>query len=210
MFDYPTGIAADSAGNLFISTTASVRKINAAGKTFTLAGPIFNPSSPLEPAALAGLLSVGSPEAIAVDAQGTALYIVQGNAVMKGQRAAAPVITTQPQNASVASGGSVQFSVGTSGAPAPAYQWFFNGSPFEGATGSTLSFSNARSSDAGNYSVTVTNALGSVSSSSAALTVSSGGSSGGGGGAPSPAFLVALLVLAGVRRLTGQPRSAAS
>jgi hypothetical protein len=106
----------------------------------------------------------------------------------------------------------VQFNVAASGVPDPTYQWYFNGSPFSGATSSTLSFTSARASDAGEYTVTVTNAVGNVTSNKATLTVtaaptppSAGGSgSGGGGGAPSPAFIVILAALAGIRLLSGR------
>jgi len=57
--------------------------------------------------------------------------------------------------------------------PAPTCQWYFNGSAFNGATTNTLSFADARSTDAGDYTVIVTNPLGSVTSAKAAPTVSS-------------------------------------
>jgi len=128
----------------------------------------------------------------------------------------APAITTQPQSLTVATGASVQFSITAGGVPAPTYQWHFNGAPFVGATNSTLSFTAARSSDAGEYSVVVTNSLGSVTSDKVSLTVTNppapapipappGTSSGGGGGAPSDWFLGALAVL-GLSRLARPPR----
>jgi len=55
------------------------------------------------------------------------------------------------------------------GVPDPTYQWYVNGNPFNGAASSTLSFTNTRSTDAGNYTVVVTNALGSVTSAKATL-----------------------------------------
>jgi hypothetical protein len=121
----------------------------------------------------------------------------------------APAITAQPQSLTVATGASAQFSVTATGTPAPTYQWFFNGAPYVGATANTLSFTNARSTDAGDYTVTATNSLGSASSNKATLTVTStppppappaapstGGSAGGGGGAASVWFLSTLSLLA--------------
>ncbi len=114
------------------------------------------------------------------------------------------MITIQPQSQSVASGAVAQFSVTAAALPEPTYQWYFNGSAFNGATGSTLSFAGARNSDAGDYTVVVTNEVGTVTSSKATLTVSSGspsagGSSTGGGGLIEGWFALTLLGAAGVR-----------
>jgi hypothetical protein len=117
-----------------------------------------------------------------------------------------PTITTQPASTGVTVGGTASFSVVASNATS--YQWSFNNSPITGATAATYSISNAQSTNAGSYFVTVTNAGGSVISSTATLTVntpappttpstpsSSGG--GGGGGAPSAWFygMISLLAL---------------
>lgn len=82
----------------------------------------------------------------------------------------APAITTQPASASVAVGASATFTVQASGT-AVAYQWFKNGAAISGANSATLKISSAASADAGNYTVTVTNAAGVATSSAAALTV---------------------------------------
>lgn len=103
-----------------------------------------------------------------------------------------PTITTQPANASVATGGTATFSVVAGGTGPFTYQWSFNNSAGQtsvipGATASTLSISNAQSSHVGSYTVTVRNSAGgSVTSRSATLTV--GGSSGGGQGVANNAF----------------------
>jgi len=113
---------------------------------------------------------------------------------------AAPVITAQPQSKSVVQGGSVQFAVVATGTPTPTYQWYFNGSAISGATAATLSLSGVQSTNAGNYTVVITNSAGSVTSAKATLTVTpSEPSSGGGGGAIDVRFLLALLVLVGAR-----------
>lgn len=114
----------------------------------------------------------------------------------------APTITTQPQSQSVLVGTNVVFSVVATGKPNPTYQWNKNGSAIAGATSTTLSLTNAQVSDSGNYTVTVANSVGSVTSSSATLTVSApstpstGGGGGGGGGAPSHWFVGALALAA--------------
>ena len=146
-----------------------------------------------------------NPVGVVVAGDGT-LYVADSsnNSIRKGVSAGPPVISNQPVNQTVAPGGNVQFTVVASGVPTPTYQWYLNGSPFAGATSSSLSFTNARSSDAGTYSVVVTNAMGSVVSNSVTLVVSNGtgspGSSPGGGGSVQNWFVLGVMV-AGVGRL---------
>jgi hypothetical protein len=83
----------------------------------------------------------------------------------------APTITTQPLSQSVSAGSSVMFSVVASGSATLSYQWNLGGSPISGATSSAYTIASAQSSNAGSYSCTVTNAVGSVTSSAATLTV---------------------------------------
>ena len=51
------------------------------------------------------------------------------------------------------------------------YQWKFNNATVVGATNSSFTKANARLTDAGDYSVVVSNALGSIESQAAVLTV---------------------------------------
>ncbi len=84
----------------------------------------------------------------------------------------APVITNQPVGSTNVAGGSASFSVTAGGVPAVSYQWRFNPSTaVAGATAATLNLANLRASQAGNYSVVITNSAGSVTSSPAALGV---------------------------------------
>jgi hypothetical protein len=82
-----------------------------------------------------------------------------------------PAITAQPQNLGVHAGRTAQFTVGASGSAPLAYQWRFNGKKLSGATNATLTFTNAQASQAGSYSVLVSNPVGYVLSSNAVLTV---------------------------------------
>ena len=84
-----------------------------------------------------------------------------------------PVITSQPQNVTVAQGASATFRVTASGTATLAYQWRRNGSTISGATNSTYTISSATPAAAGNYSVVVSNAYGTVTSNNATLTVTS-------------------------------------
>ncbi|MEO5712844.1 MAG: immunoglobulin domain-containing protein [Luteolibacter sp.] len=93
-----------------------------------------------------------------------------GRGVFQAIEWVAPGITGQPQDQDVALGGTASLSVGASGT-APVYQWLFNGKPLPGQTAATLSFNNVTLGQAGNYSVTVTNPAGTVTSDPAWLTV---------------------------------------
>jgi hypothetical protein len=83
----------------------------------------------------------------------------------------APVIMTQPAAQHACTNGTISLSVIAN--YASSYQWNFNGSPIPGATSATYSFSPALSANAGNYTVAVTNPIGSVTSNIAAVAVGS-------------------------------------
>jgi endonuclease/exonuclease/phosphatase family metal-dependent hydrolase len=83
----------------------------------------------------------------------------------------APSITTQPQSQVVSPGSNVTFSVTASGTAQLAYQWLFNGTNISDATTNAYTLAGAQFTNAGNYSVIVTNLYGSVTSSNAVLTV---------------------------------------
>jgi hypothetical protein len=81
------------------------------------------------------------------------------------------LITSQPTNETVAAGGAATFTVVATGSPALNYQWLFATSPVAGGTGSSLVLNNVQPSQAGSYSLVVSNAYGPVTSSNALLTV---------------------------------------
>jgi Immunoglobulin domain/Immunoglobulin I-set domain len=80
-----------------------------------------------------------------------------------------PVITMQPTSVNVCTNASATLSVTANNSGT--YQWSFNGSPIAGATSSTYFIASAIASDAGSYTVTVTNAAGSVTSQAATVQV---------------------------------------
>ncbi len=87
----------------------------------------------------------------------------------------APFIVAHPQSQTVSPSNTVAFTVVASGSTPLAYQWYFNtNTPIANATNVTLFLANVQTTNAGTYSVMVTNAAGSVTSSNAILTVSSG------------------------------------
>jgi acid phosphatase len=82
------------------------------------------------------------------------------------------VVETPPANATVTDGQSATFKVVASGTAPLTYEWLKNGSAISGATAATYSTGATTSSDSGAvFSVTVTNAAGSVTSGKAVLTV---------------------------------------
>jgi hypothetical protein len=82
-----------------------------------------------------------------------------------------PVILLQPTNQTVTVGGTASFSVTASGTLPLSYQWNFNGTNIPGMTNTTLTLTNIQLSQAGHYTVLVTNLFGSVLSSNAVLVV---------------------------------------
>jgi hypothetical protein len=84
---------------------------------------------------------------------------------------AAPAITSEPTNQSVAVGGTALFSVTAGGTPPLWYQWSFNCMNLNAATNAALSIANVQLAGAGTYAVTVTNAFGVATSSNATLFV---------------------------------------
>jgi FG-GAP-like repeat/Immunoglobulin domain len=97
-------------------------------------------------------------------------------------RSVAPSITLQPASQIVRAGQNAQFTVAASGTPAPTYQWqvsanvgwsnLSNGSPYSGATTTTLTIADAFSGLSGNrYRAVATNTAGAATSSAATLTV---------------------------------------
>ena len=82
-----------------------------------------------------------------------------------------PVINTQPQSQHICTNSGLLLSVTAS--YATSYQWNFNGAAIPGATSSTYSVASASSANVGNYSVIVTNGVGSVTSTVATIAVGS-------------------------------------
>ncbi len=84
--------------------------------------------------------------------------------------AMAPNIIGQPAGQTVAAGQSASFIVTATGIPNPNYQWYQNGLPIAGATGTNYNISSAVRTNGGSYTVVVSNGSGSVTSIVATLT----------------------------------------
>src|SRR5664280_2588201 len=220
-FDSPSAVAVDLSGNVYVADAGNftIRKVvPATGAVSTLAG-LAGTSGSTDGEGTA--VRFFAPAGVAVDNSGN-LYVADTNndTLRAGLLPTAPSIQTQPQSQSVTAGSSAQFSVTASGRPAPTYQWYFKGTAISGAIASSYSLANAQSGNAGDYTVTVTNVMGSVTSNPATLTVngvtslsssmsigggSDGNSGGGGGGAPSWWFVLALVLIGIVRSAVRKP-----
>jgi hypothetical protein len=82
----------------------------------------------------------------------------------------APNIIGQPASQSVSQGQPANFIVAATGIPAPVCQWYKNGLPIAGAAATNYAIASAVRTNAGNYTVVVSNGSGSVTSVVATLT----------------------------------------
>jgi hypothetical protein len=130
-------------------------------------------------AAIAGATSATySLTSAAVGDAGTYTVVVTNGAGSVTSNAATltintpPAITTQPSAATVTAGSAASFSVVATGTVPLSYQWRKDGAAISSATSSTYTIASTKTTDAGSYTVVVTNSAGSVTSSAAAtLTV---------------------------------------
>ena len=174
-FFFPIGMAADGSGNLFVveNIGLTIRKVSPGGVVTTVAGTLgaYGETDGTGASALfAGL------DAIAVDPSGALYAADAGNgAIREATYGGAPQIQAQPSDRLASPGSSVSFTVSASGTAPFTYQWAFDGAAIPGAVGSTYTIASPQASDAGSYSVTVSNVDGSATSAPATLTVNSGG-----------------------------------
>lgn len=82
-----------------------------------------------------------------------------------------PSIVSQPQPTNVFAGQSFNLSVGVAGSTPMGYRWLLDNVTLAGATGSTLTVSNAQATNQGVYRVIVTNTVGAATSAPALVRV---------------------------------------
>jgi hypothetical protein len=82
-----------------------------------------------------------------------------------------PVIVSQPTNVTVVQGASATFSVVASSNDTLSYQWCFNQAPVPGASGTSYALDNVQLTNAGGYSVVVSNPGGATVSTTAFLSI---------------------------------------
>jgi hypothetical protein len=155
-FQIPVGLVLDSAGNLFVGTLLTIRKITPAGIVTTLAGHAeFLGSAD----GLGSAARFQGAYGMAVDTRGN-LYVADANN-NKIRRSVFPP---------VASGGAVTLQLGSSfeivsviKSDYPVtFQWRKDGVAIPGATTNVFSDSNVQMADLGDYILTATNIAGST------------------------------------------------
>ncbi|HEX3798591.1 MAG TPA: Calx-beta domain-containing protein [Verrucomicrobiae bacterium] len=171
-FNNPMALTVDNAGNVYVADTENsvIRKITPAGIVTTIGGLVgglgTNDGSGIS-------ARFNLPFGIAVDNAGR-IYVADSfnNTIRVGVPAqSAPAIIIQPLPFTESATYGANFSVLAASDSAATYQWYQNGNLIPGATNSTYSITNLQMTDAGNYSVLVANATGSILSSNALLTV---------------------------------------
>ena len=85
-----------------------------------------------------------------------------------------PIITNQPVNVTNFTGANASFSVVAGALPPPTYRWRLGASTLPNETNATLNLTNLNGGQAGNYTVVLSNFVGSVTSQVAILSVASG------------------------------------
>ena len=151
----PFGVAVDSAGNLFVADEENdrIRKVSAWPAnlaTLTLANLNTN--------------NIGSYSVIVSCSAGS----VTSSVATLNMPA---FMVTQPASQTALLGGSIVFAPIAAGSLPLSYQWAFNGTNLLGATNASFPVSSATLTNAGAYSVLITNLYGVVTSQSATLTV---------------------------------------
>jgi hypothetical protein len=152
---YPWGVAVDVSGNLFIADDANnrIREVVFPGPTLVLN-------------------DVNGANAGEYDVVVSSPYGSVTSSVVTLQVLLPPTIVTEPQDQIVPAGTNLTFSVAAEGTSPLEYQWYFDGAELPGQTNSALSIGAAYLTNAGGYSVVVTNLYGAATSSVATLTVS--------------------------------------
>ncbi|MBI5689584.1 MAG: hypothetical protein HZC55_05760 [Verrucomicrobia bacterium] len=174
-FYAPVGIAADLAGNLYVSDRDTIRRVTREGVVTTVAGlrdTVGNEDGDGSQARLR------SPQGLAVDRTDSGdLFIAEGgNARIRRARTIlgdepGPAIQAAPDSQNAAPGARVVFTVQATSSTAMTYQWYWNDRALGGETGSSLVLNGVNAGYNGSYHVVVTNLFGSTRSAAAVLTV---------------------------------------
>ena len=173
---YVTKLVFDKAGNLYGATDGAIFRFDSEGRSTQIAGrwpPGFSGDG--GPALQAQARASGQSTGIAIDAEGNIFFLDNGNyrvrAIRYGALLAPPAITTPPASARVTAGQPAVFAVAVTGFPTPSFQWKKNEVNIPGATDAIYTVASAQISDASNYSVVITNVMGSTTSGFAKLSV---------------------------------------
>jgi YVTN family beta-propeller protein len=116
--------------------------------------------------------NTAGPETIS--ANDTVTPLVAGTSPTINVQPVGPSILGSPAAETVNTGANAAFWATAAGTQPLTYQWKLNGAAIAGATSPLLFLTNLKAANAGSYTVTITNAEGSVTSAPAALTVGTG------------------------------------
>ena len=105
------------------------------------------------------------PQAMVVDNKGNRFFSMSNGTVNRlAPDYFLPIITNVLQSQTVFAGSNVVFSVGASGSTPLRYYWLFQNQPLPGQTNAVLTLTNVTSTNAGLYSVIVSNYVGAATS----------------------------------------------
>lgn len=146
-------MAVDAAGNLYVTDNHTLHRITSAGVVTTIAGDRKQPGFA---DGFGSSANFHRPFRIAQDPAGYLIVTDADNHLIRK-------VTLQ--------GTTTTRTVAATGQAPLTYQWFKDGAPLAGATASSLVLAHATSAEAGKYTVTVANAVGTAASDPALVTV---------------------------------------
>ena len=136
---FPSGVAADFAGNLFVADGDSYtvfRILNTQGPVLSFQNVTTN--------------DAGDYQVIIADASGS---VTSSVATLTIDTQTPITILTQPAGQTVLAGSNVTFEVGLFGATPITYQWKLDGTNLPGATNPTVTLTNVGLASAGSYTL---------------------------------------------------------
>jgi hypothetical protein len=176
-YAWVTGISLDETGSLLVTTPGDFFHVHTPNGDWQAHYPF-------------GVSEISSMKQIAVGKSGE-LYVIsnsdsgQSGAIETGifdSQAKGPVLLSQPYDRWNRVGDGASFWVNAAGGPTLSYQWYFNSTPIKGATESVFFIGDVQNSDAGLYSVVITDNDGSLTSRKARFSVYAKSSAGPGTG----------------------------
>lgn len=160
------GFNISSDNSLNLTNTGSLKNTNA---NLSALGNFGGPTLTMRPLLGSPAINRRPGNILAIDQRGLAR--LDGANDSGAVEIAGTGVQIAPANLIVAVGGTGTFTATPSGEPPFAFQWGFNNTNIVAATNSTFTQANAQFTNAGNYRVVLTTAVGSVTSSVAVLNV---------------------------------------